>query len=102
MLIIGKLLSGLRLTQTDTKVSGYTYLADEDTVVLKIIKVMIIYQYCQRLHVKYTSDDYTNYRLALTRSFARPDFGALSPGATYSEADNQLKSGNPSIRSYLF
>jgi len=91
-----ELLSGLRLTQTDTKVSGYTYLTDENKVVATeqsndYLSVL------PALHIKYSSDDYTNYRLALTRSFARPDFGALSPGATYSEADNQLKSGNPEL-----
>lgn len=89
-------MGGVRLTQTDTDVSGFVYLADEDRVesangskdYLSVLP---------SLHITYKPSDELNYRLALTRTFARPDFGSLTPGGTYSEADNEYASGNPEL-----
>lgn len=91
-----KILTGLRLTQTTTEVDGYVYLADDNKVVATSAKNDYL-SVLPALHVTYSASEFTNYRLALTRTFARPDFGSLSPGATYLEADNQLKSGNPEL-----
>ncbi|WP_282130614.1 TonB-dependent receptor [Pseudoalteromonas aliena] len=91
-----EILGGLRLTQTDTKVDGYLYLADED----KVIPSSASNDYLSvlpALHLTYHFDEQTNYRLALTRSFSRPDFGSLTPGATYLEAENELVTGNPEL-----
>ncbi len=91
-----EMLTGLRLTQTDTEVDGYIYLADED----KVESANASNDYLSvlpALHLTYHPNEQTNYRLALTRSFARPDFGSLTPGATYLEADNELTSGNPEL-----
>ncbi|WP_462175478.1 TonB-dependent receptor [Pseudoalteromonas gelatinilytica] len=91
-----EMLTGLRLTQTDTEVDGYIYLADEDKV--ESVKANNDYlSVLPALHLTYHPNSQTNYRLALTRSFARPDFGSLTPGATYLEADNELTSGNPNL-----
>jgi TonB-dependent receptor len=90
------LVSGLRLTDTRTEVRGYTYLADEGVLKPSNEKKNYL-AVLPSLHLKYSSDELTNWRLALTRSFSRPDFGALSPGSTYSEADNELNSGNPQL-----
>ncbi|MFT5788521.1 MAG: TonB-dependent receptor [Shewanella sp.] len=90
------LLTGLRLTQTRTKVSGYNYIVDEKRLVAaKETKDYL--SILPALHLKYSPNELTNWRLALTRSFSRPDFGALSPGASYSEADNELNSGNSQL-----
>ena len=91
-----EILGGLRLTQTDTEVNGYTYLADEDRVTPSHAKNDYL-SVLPALHVTYHSGEQTNYRLALTRSFSRPDFGSLTPGATYLEADNELVTGNPEL-----
>ncbi|WP_010605811.1 TonB-dependent receptor [Pseudoalteromonas maricaloris] len=91
-----EVLGGLRVTRTDTEVSGYTYLADEDKVV-DTTNSNDYWSVLPALHVTYRANDDTNYRLALTRTFARPDFGSLTPGATYLEQDNQLNSGNPAL-----
>ncbi len=91
-----ELLAGLRMTQTDTEVSGFTYLADQDQVIATKANNDYL-SVLPSVHITYKSDDMTNWRLALTRTFARPDFGSLSPGATYLEADNQLFSGNPEL-----
>lgn len=42
----------------------------------------------------YQFNDDSDLRFAVSRSFARPDFGDLNPGGSYSEADNQFVSGN--------
>ncbi|NMM41803.1 TonB-dependent receptor [Pseudoalteromonas arctica] len=91
-----EMLGGLRLTQTDTNVDGYIYLADENRVEPSSAKNDYL-SVLPALHVTYHSTEQTNYRLALTRSFSRPDFGSLTPGATYLEAENELVTGNPEL-----
>ncbi|WP_192507932.1 TonB-dependent receptor [Pseudoalteromonas aurantia] len=91
-----EVLAGLRLTKTDTTVSGHTYLSDEKRTVATT-QSNDYWSVLPALHLTYHATDTTNYRLALTRSFARPDFGSLTPGATYLEADNKLDSGNPAL-----
>ncbi len=49
------------------------------------------------LHLKYAVNDKINLRFAATRTFSRPNFGDLTPGGTYSEADNEFKGGNPNL-----
>lgn len=90
------LVGGMRLTRTDTQVKGFTYLQDENTVVANNGDTDYL-SLLPSLHLKYSPDDNTNYRLALTRTFARPDFGSLSPGTSYSESDNEVFSGNPEL-----
>ncbi|MEQ3515133.1 TonB-dependent receptor [Pseudoalteromonas sp. BZB3] len=91
-----EILAGLRLTQTKTNVSGYTYLADKQQTV-ETTQSNDYLSVLPALHLTYRADESKNYRVALTRSFARPDFGSLTPGATYLEADNKLDSGNPAL-----
>ncbi|WP_462151159.1 TonB-dependent receptor [Pseudoalteromonas xiamenensis] len=91
-----EILAGLRLTHTETEVKGFTYLADTNEVTANASS-NDYWSVLPALHVTYRADDSTNYRLALTRTFARPDFGSLTPGGSYLEQDNQLISGNPSL-----
>lgn len=92
------ILGGMRLTQTDTEVSGYVRVTDDEgTRVEPSVGNKDYLSVLPSLHVTYSPDEQTNYRLALTRSFARPDFGQLSPGATYLEMENELRSGNPEL-----
>lgn len=91
-----ELLSGVRVTHTDTKVAGATYLADSKTVLPRVDE-NDYWSVLPALHLTYRPDDNTNYRLALTRTFARPDFGSLTPGGSYLEQDNQFSSGNPEL-----
>ena len=92
-------LGGLRLTQTDTRVEGYKFEADSEGngSVSKSRGKKDYLSVLPSLHVKYSPTENTNYRLALTRTFARPDFGFISPGSTYREADFELESGNPEV-----
>lgn len=93
-------LGGLRATHTNTTIEGYNYQQDEGQTEGKLTKVKDRKDYLSllpMLHLKYTMDDNTNLRLAMTRTFTRPDFGYLAPGGTYLAADNQYIGGNPSV-----
>ena len=91
-------LGGLRATQTKTDVHGFVAVkTDQGTSVEPEQGSKNYWSILPSLHTTYHVDDMTNIRLALTRTFSRPDFGQLSPGATYSEMENELKSGNPEL-----
>ncbi|GAA5444112.1 vitamin B12 transporter BtuB [Microbulbifer sp. NBRC 101763] len=93
------LVMGLRLTQTQTKVESQVFVNDEankgylvpfngDKEYLSILP---------SAHLKYALTEDSNIRLALTRTFARPDFGDLNPGGYYAEHDNEFIGGNPDL-----
>ncbi|MBQ4837479.1 MULTISPECIES: TonB-dependent receptor [Pseudoalteromonas] len=89
---------GVRATQTKTDVYGYVAVEnDQGTSVEPEQGGKDYWSVLPSVHVTYHQDDMTNVRFALTRTFARPDFGQLSPGATYLEMENQLRAGNPEL-----
>jgi TonB-dependent receptor len=90
------LVGGLRLEQTQTNVKGQVYLADTDTLQDRTETKDYI-SVLPSAHLTYRLDEESNMRFAATRSFARPDFGALAPGGAYSEADGEFRSGNPDL-----
>lgn len=93
-------LGGLRATHTHTTIDGYNYQQEEGQATGQLTKVRDTKSYLSllpMLHLKYTLADNTNLRLAMTRTFTRPDFGYLAPGGTYLAADNQYVGGNPSV-----
>jgi len=89
-----KMVGGLRIEQTDTQVDGYL---SENGVTVERKESKQYTSVLPSLHLTHALADDQNLRLALTRSFARPDFGALTPGGSYSEADGELQSGNPEL-----
>jgi TonB-dependent receptor len=92
------ILGGIRATQTKTDVDGFVAVeSDQGKSVEPEHGSKDYWSLLPSLHATYHLDDMSNVRLALTRTFSRPDFGQLSPGATYSEMENQLKSGNPEL-----
>lgn len=50
------------------------------------------------LHLKYSFDPNTILRVALTRSFARPDFDDLNPGTIINEVSQTITQGNTNLR----
>ncbi|MBK1894826.1 TonB-dependent receptor [Chryseobacterium paridis] len=87
-------LGGIRLSNTNTKVKGYNVIDDKLVPVENTKKYLAV---LPMLHIKYTLNDKTNLRFAATRTFSRPNFGDLTPGGTYIEADNEFKGGNPNL-----
>jgi TonB-dependent receptor len=92
------ILTGLRATQTKTDVDGFVAVENaQGRSVEPEHGSKNYWSLLPSLHATYHLSDMSNVRLALTRTFSRPDFGQLSPGATFSEMENQLKSGNPEL-----
>lgn len=89
-------IGGLRLTQTTTKVNGQVFNRDSDTL-SPIANEKDYLSVLPSVHIKYALTDETFVRASLGRTFARPDFGDLAPGGSYSEADNEFVSGNPDL-----
>lgn len=91
---------GLRLERTETKVSGLVLIENDDTGTSQLVNSVGEKKYnswLPQVHVRYQLDEDSIVRLALTRSFARPDFGDLNPGGTYLEHDNEFFSGNSDL-----
>jgi TonB-dependent receptor len=92
------ILGGIRATQTKTDVYGFVAVeSDEGTAVEPENGSKDYWSILPSIHATYHVNDMSNVRLALTRTFSRPDFGQLSPGSTYSEMESQLNSGNPEL-----
>lgn len=93
------IVGGLRLTQTDTEVEGWAYEVDADGVgsAEQVTQDKSYLSVLPSVHVTYAHNDDLNVRMALSRTFARPDFGYLTPGSLYREADFELTSGNPEV-----
>jgi TonB-dependent receptor len=87
-------LGGIRLSNTHTNVKGYNVIDDVLTPVENTKNYLAV---LPMIHVKYALNDKTNLRFAATRTFSRPNFGDLTPGGTYIEADNEFKGGNPNL-----
>lgn len=88
------ILGGVRLSNTHTKVKGYNVVNNTLTEVENTKDYIAV---LPMLHFKYAINDKTNLRFAATRTFSRPNFGDLTPGGTYIEADNEFKGGNPNL-----
>lgn len=94
------IVGGVRLEHTRTRVDGQVYVTNDDTGESGLVPRMGEKDYLSvlpSLHVKYAANDLTNIRASVTRTFARPDFGSLTPGGSYSEHDNEFFSGNPEL-----
>jgi len=89
------ILGGLRATNTVTKVSGYSLENNSLNPVTYKKKYLAI---LPMLHIKYSPKKDMNIRFAVIRSFARPNFGDISPGGTYISGDNEYKGGNPNLK----
>ena len=94
--------AGLRLEHTKTELTGFKYEqaggADAEGVVSVVRDTTSYFSWLPSVHFKYAVDDLQNVRLALTRSFARPDFGDIQPGSNYSEHDEEYFQGNPDLK----
>jgi len=89
------LLGGVRLEHTKTTVAGQVLVngtLDNERRSNDYLSVL------PSLHLTYRFADDTNLRAAVTRSFARPDFGDLAPGGAFSEADLEFAGGNPDLK----
>lgn len=87
-------LGGVRLSNTQTVVDGYNVIDNKLVEVQNEKKYLAV---LPMLHVKYEVNNDVNVRFAATRTFSRPNFGDITPGGTFIEADNEFKGGNPNL-----
>lgn len=89
-------IAGVRLEQTDTEVDGWEF----DETANQTVRKKGSNDYLSVLpavHVNHALNDDANVRFALTRTFSRPDFGALAPGKTVVSHDEEIYEGNPNL-----
>ncbi|KZN54427.1 hypothetical protein N474_01550 [Pseudoalteromonas luteoviolacea CPMOR-2] len=91
-----EIVAGIRATHTDTEVLGFTYLEDSNSLVANN-HTKDYWAILPSFHLTYRANEDTNYRFALTRTFARPDFGDLTAGGTFLEQEQKLETGNPDL-----
>lgn len=96
-------IGGVRVENTDLKVSGWLYeaVAGQPNYRGKLTPQTKRNSYTTllpMLHLKYSPNDHLNVRIAATKTFARPDFGSLVAGGTYTPQDNKFIYGNPTIK----
>lgn len=90
------ILGGVRLEHTATKVIGQVY--DTATKILSpSVATKNYLSVLPSIHVTYSPQDNIKYRAAVTRSFARPDFGDLSTGGVYESNNDKYVVGNPDL-----
>jgi len=87
-------LGGVRVTNTITQVTGKTV---ENNVVVDAENTKTYTSILPMLHVKYTPVENLNLRFATTRTFARPNFGDISPAGSLNTIDGEYAGGNPNL-----
>lgn len=95
-----KIVGGLRITRTSTEVDGQVFVTNEETGESQLQDNPGKKSYTSLLpsvHLTYDLSEDTKLRASIGRTFARPDFGDISPGGTYAEHDNEFSSGNPDL-----
>ena len=85
------LIGGLRLEHTTTEVDASGASANASDLTNDYLSVL------PSVHAKYALNDDANVRAAITRTFARPDFGDIAPDSTFIEADLEYFGGNPEL-----
>lgn len=93
-----KLIGGFRHEMTMSQYTGNEVLEDTSgTSIQKITGERTTHAFLPMVHVKYTPNEKTNVRFAATRSYARPDFGALNPATTRDDVNFFISSGNTEL-----
>ncbi|SNR46949.1 TonB-dependent receptor [Flavobacterium sp. ov086] len=87
-------LGGVRVTNTITQVTGKTV---ENNVVIDAENTKTYTSVLPMLHIKYTPVENLNLRFATTRTFARPNFGDISPAGSLNTIDGEYAGGNPNL-----
>lgn len=71
---------------------------DENENITEIRKEGTNAAFLPMLHVKYSPNNKLNVKAAITRSFARPDFADLNPGAVVDDINRVISRGNPGLK----
>ena len=95
-----KMKAGVRIERTTLSNDGNQYDENTDDVTPQSGKEHYT-NILPGLHFKYEMDDHTVFRLALTKTLARPDYDDLVPFREISRDQEELVVGNPSLKPTL-
>lgn len=92
------LIGGIRGEYTHMKTEGYiTEIGENYNVVKPVTEKNDYFQLLPMLHARYVITDNIRLKAAVTRTFARPDFGSLVAGGSYMAQDNEYFMGNAAL-----
>jgi TonB-dependent receptor len=94
------LLGGVRVERTETEFDAFELEVDEEGDPVALTPVAGGNDYLEWLpmvHLKHRFDERTNFRVAVTRSLARPNFIDLAPYQLLLEEDLEIERGNPDL-----
>lgn len=93
------LIGGFRGEYTHMKTEGYiTEIGETHNVIKPVTKKNDYFQLLPMLHARWVASDKFRLKAAVTRTFARPDFGSLVAGGSYMAQDNEYFLGNPELK----
>jgi TonB-dependent receptor len=94
------LLAGLRAEKTDTTFNAFELIYDEEGEPSELIPTegeKSFTEWLPMVHLKYKLGDSSYLRAAVTRTFARPNFGDQAPYRLTNEEDREIEQGNPDL-----
>ncbi len=94
-----QVIGGVRYESTAVTYKGNTVTVNEDesTTLEPIESKNTTGALLPMVHVKYSPNSKTNFRVAYTKTFARPNFSSLSPGSVINEQERMISVGNPDL-----
>lgn len=93
------LIGGFRGEYTHMKTEGYiTEIGETHNIIKPVTKKNDYFQLLPMLHARWVVNENFRLKAAVTRTFARPDFGSLVAGGSYMAQDNEYFLGNPELK----
>lgn len=93
-----KFIGGVRHEMTAAQYNGNQVVSDTSgSMIVDVTGERTTHAFLPMVHFKYEYDEKTNIRFAATRSYARPDFGALNPATTRDDVNFFISSGNTEL-----
>ena len=94
------LLAGLRAEKTDTAFNAFELIYDEEgepSELTPTVGEKSFTEWLPMVHLKYKLGESSYLRAAITRTFARPNFGDQAPYRLTNEEDREIELGNPDL-----
>jgi TonB-dependent receptor len=95
------ILGGVRAEYTQNTYKSHELIYDEEgnpSALSPISGGTNYIEWLPQVHLKYKVGEHSNFRVALTRSFSRPDFFQVNPNVIISHEGQSITKGNPDLR----
>jgi TonB-dependent receptor len=90
------LLPGARYEYSDVDYAAFEY-DDEEETLTPISGSKTYGEFLPNVHLRYTLDDRSNLRAAVTRTLSRPNYGQVVPAELIVREDNEIERGNADL-----